>query len=346
MNVVVLGGFEDGQTGLYLLESFSDVASNVNGIDVRRMISEIGYDKSQKEIFNEFDDLKNKPNLIVVMKGLEFTYNTLKKIKEKYPDADLVNWFFDVHLGPKPIWQSSEFFDSLRLYDYFFCNFKGVADELNDHGFKNAINLKEGCSLTHHAPVYMNNFQLKKYGEDVAFVGTVGFHIQHPNRIPTLSKIIKEGFNIKIWGGIVGKETKIPIDIRRNRTDIIVTNEQHSKIAQSSLINIGIDGNPEYGWGARLYRIMCAGGLYLTNYANGLEKYFNINKKDEEITENQDLVVYYDLDDLIKTIDFLLENDDIRTKIAENGMNKVQKEHTFKQRVKKMIEIIKNKKVK
>ena len=177
--------------------------------------------------------------------------------------------------------------------------------------------------------------------EDVAFIGTVGFQVQHPNRIPILSKVLKEGFNIKIWGALAGEEKLIPMDIRRARTGIGVVNEYHSMVAQTSLINLGIDGNPDYGWGARLYRVMCAGGLYLNNYTKGIENCFKINKEGEEITEDQELVIYYDDDDLIVKLDFLLGNDEIRNKIAKNGMEKVQKEHTFDVRIKEMLEMIK-----
>jgi len=93
---------------------------------------------------------------------------------------------------------------------------------------------------------------------------------------------------------------------------------------------------------ARIYRVMCAGGLYLSTATKGIESLFNVNKEGEEITGDQELVVFYDENDLIKKLDFLLEHDDIRESIAKNGQKRVISEHTFKHRIIKMLKMIEN----
>ena len=87
---------------------------------------------------------------------------------------------------------------------------------------------------------------------------------------------------------------------------------------------------------------MCAGGLYLTTYVKDLETMFKLNKSDELITVEQELVVYYDENDLINKLDFLLAHDDIRNSIAKNGQTIVKEKHTFECRLKDMLEVIKN----
>jgi len=125
-----------------------------------------------------------------------------------------------------------------------------------------------------------------------------------------------------------------------------VINERHSIVCQSSLINLGLDAMPELegSMSARLYRVMCAGGLYLSTPTKGIEKLFKINKKGDKINEEQELVVFYDENDLIEKIDFLLENEKIRKQIAINGQKKVLSEHTFTDRIKKLIKLVEGKK--
>jgi spore maturation protein CgeB len=89
-----------------------------------------------------------------------------------------------------------------------------------------------------------------------------------------------------------------------------------------------------------MYRVMCAGGLYLTNYVKDLETMFRINSKDEPVRINQDLVVYYDENDLIEKLDFLLLHDDVRKQIAKNGQECVIQQHTFQDRLNQMLKTI------
>ncbi len=343
MNILILGCMSDGQTGIYLLETCREFSSNVSAIDIRRIIKEIPGKKAQSVIMNEILHLKNTPELIIVMKGVELSIQLLRDIKNKFPKAMVVNWFFDRFLSDKPIWETEIFFESIKLYDIFFCSLKGVADKLNEAGFENAKYLDEACYPPMNGETYMNYFQEKKYGEDISFAGTIGFNKHHPTRIPILSKIIDEGFNVKIWGAIAGDSKHLPTNVKNHHMGVSVINHQHSMVAQASLINLGIDVCTviELGHSARSYRVMCAGGLYFCPYGNGIEKMFKINKKDEEITGEEEIVVFYNERDMIKKLDFLLEHEDIRKRIAENGKKIVLEKHTFKHRIEEMLKIVK-----
>lgn len=347
-SILILGNMTDSQTGIYILKACKDISSNVSAIDIRRIIQEVEAHKTQKVILDEILELKYIPDIIIVMKGTELTINTLMEIRKLFPNATLVNWFFDKYLADKPIWETTSFFPALEQYDFFFCSLKGVSDKLNEIGFKNAYYIDEACDLDYHQEQYLNYYQEKKYGEDVSFVGTIGLAKQHANRIPLLSLIAKEGFRLKIWGEIACEMKYVPPNLRELHTKTAVINEYHSMVVQSSLVNLGIDQDPtlENGWSARLYRTLCAGGLYLSTPTKGLESMFNINKKGEQITGNEDLVVFYDENDLITKLDFLLERDDIRKSIALNGQKKVIEHHSFPVRMKEMMEAIKNAKTK
>jgi len=142
---------------------------------------------------------------------------------------------------------------------------------------------------------------------------------------------LKEGFKMKIWGPVYGVWKKLSYDLRNAHQQQLVINEDHSKVCQASLINLGIDQDTaiDMGHSARLYRVMCCGGLYLCNGTKGLDKMFKVNKPNEMPTGEEDLVVFYNEDHLIEVIDFLLEHDDIRDSIRKNGQKTVLKSYVF-----------------
>lgn len=345
-NWLILGNFGDLQSALYIYYSLEELKHNVRFVDIRGISSKNDFDEAQKITLEEIDKLDFKPDNILVLKGLELSLDTLNSIRDKFKDAKIVNWFFDVFLQDKPIWEKEEYFPFIKFFDFYFCSLRGVATKLQNAGFKNAHFIGEGCFPSLHGEQYMNGFQEKKYGEDIAFCANIGYSA-HSNRLDILSKIIKEGFNMKIWGNIVADWKSIPPEIRPRCTQIPVINERHSMVCQSSLINLGVDQMPELdgSWSARLHRVMCAGGLYLNTATKGLDAFFKINKEGEEITKDQELVVYYNEDDLIKKLDWLLENSDVATNIAKNGQKKVLSEHKWTDRLKEMIKVIKNDKL-
>ena len=342
MNIYMLGNIFDMQTGMYIMESFTEHCSNVVATDVRKMISENSREKTQQLVKEELDTLGFSPDIILVLKGLELNIDTLDYIKEKYPKAKLVNWFFDKYLLDKPIWEDEKMFEFIKIFDYFFCSLKGVADKLQEVGITNAVYLDEACHPDAHGEVYVNHFQSEKYGSDITFIGSLGLELQHSTRLEILKRVVDEGFRTKIWGVNVNPAI-IPPQIREVYQGNPLINIDHSKAVQSSIINIGIDQDAtvDMGHSARVYRVMCAGGCYVSEATKGLDKMFKSNKLGEMPDGSEEIVLFNDLNDMVELIDFLLENDEIARQIGLNGQKKVLAEHTFVDRTKEMIEIIK-----
>jgi len=342
VNVLVLGNFTDHQSADYVMEAFDEIGKNewaIGGVDTRGIMRDYTPLEAQKLILKEVEEFKYSPDIVVVLKGLELTLDTLQNIRDTYPNAVYINWFFDKYLDDLPIWERKNYFPVIKFFDFFFCSLKGVANRLQKEGLTNVYHLPEGCHPTAHGQTDLNHFQTQKYGSEVSFCGSVGYTIQHPKRMSLLRRIAQEEFDLRIWGDIVCPQKMIPNELRECVTGKPVVNQDHSKVVQSSLINLGIDQDTtiDQGWSARLYRVLCAGGLYLTNDTKGLADVFKVNKRDEPITADQELVVYYSEDDLVKKLDFLLEHDDIRESIARNGQKTVLESHKFVDRIRDMI---------
>lgn len=344
MKFIILGQMEDYQTGHYIFDAIRQIGHHSASIDIRKIYNLLGRDKAQERILFELKRFKDEaPDVIIVLKGLELTQDTITKIRQLFPDTKIVNWFFDINYSDRYIADYPGIKDIVEQYDYFFCSLEGVAFALKELGLDNVYHLAEACHPpAHNPPKYANRFQKRKYGEDVSFCGSLGYLKIHPNRLKILKHVVNEGFRINIWGKIISHYKYIPKELYPFLKKEEVINEKHSLVAHYSLVNLGLDAKPTlYGsWSARLYRVLCAEGLYLSTNTYGLEDYFNINKEGDPITGNEDLVVFYSLDDLTGKLDFLLEHNDIRTQIAKNGRQKVLNEHTFNHRIEEMIEIM------
>jgi len=344
--VLILGQMKDLQSGIYIVETLEAMGKEVSFVDTREICDDKGIVPGQKEIIKTFEELDFEPDLVIILKGLELSPSTLKTIKELYKDAVLTNWYFDIKVASTDIWDNEPFFKVIELYDYFFCSLRGAATKLQDKGFKNVYHVGEACFPPSHEEQNMNYFQKTKYGEDVTFCGTIGYKHIHKDRVRTLSRVLNEGFNMKIWGEIVGEPKTIPLNVRHVMSGTEVINERHAMACQSSLINLGLDAMPELdgSMSARIYRVMCAGGLYLSTATKGIEDFFKVNKKGEEITAEQELVVFYNDDDLVRKLDFLLEHDDIRNSIRLNGQKKVISDHKFSNRLKEIFDLVEERK--
>jgi len=348
MKILLLGSFSDQQTGIYLLDSLKKISSDVAAVDIRKIVMDIGAnEKSQETIINEIKDMKINPDVVLVLKGLEIMPKTFTILKSLFPKAIFVNWMFDKFIGETPAWKNKNYLEYAKMYDRFFCSLKGVCEKLIQAGLYTE-HLPEAAHQDYNGATYLNYYQQDKYGADISFIGSLGYTSLHPNRIPILKKVAQEGFDLKVWGDVVTDWKMIPREIRRIHAQDFAVNERHSKVAQCSIINLGIDQDPTLAQSqsARMYRVMCAGGLYLTTYCPELEDVFKINKKDEPILDDQELVVYYDIPDLIDKLDYLLEHEELCKKIGKNGREAILEAHTFDIRVKELMEMIKNGKTK
>lgn len=81
----------------------------------------------------------------------------------------------------------------------------------------------------------------------------------------------------------------------------------------------------------RAWDIMGAGGFLLTNYQADFLKHFE---------PGVDFDYFLDEEDMLRKIDYYLEHEEERKKIAKNGYEKVKKYHSYKIRLKEMFQIV------
>lgn len=108
-------------------------------------------------------------------------------------------------------------------------------------------------------------------------------------------------------------------------------------VFKSSDINLNITlRSIQKGIPLRCMDIMGCGGFLLTNYQEDMLNFF---------TPGVDYVYYESRQDLMEKVQYFLKNPDERIKIAQNGHDKVKKDHGYRNRLKVIFDIVNGKSI-
>lgn len=154
----------------------------------------------------------------------------------------------------------------------------------------------------------------------------LGFKLASIERIRTLNLLAKKN-SVSLYtdepdDNLTGVTLKGTVDYM---TDM-------PKVFNNSRINLNMTiRNIRTGIPLRAWDILGAGGFLLTNYQIELPDYFQ---------NGRDIVYYEDMYDCAKKVEYYLGHEDERKNIALNGYNVVKDRHTYKHRIKDILEIV------
>ncbi len=101
-------------------------------------------------------------------------------------------------------------------------------------------------------------------------------------------------------------------------------------VFKQSKINLNISRRGmKGGVPLRAFDIMGCGGFLLSNFQSGFLDMF---------IPGEDFVYYESKEDLLQKIGYYLSHEEERKAIAKSGHNKVAKEHTYRHRIKEMLD--------
>jgi glycosyltransferase involved in cell wall biosynthesis len=156
-----------------------------------------------------------------------------------------------------------------------------------------------------------------------------------PNSYPDeliFPKNIEKTVDIGFCGNVLNRGHVIDsLDKYDIKKDIFVIGDDMVDVINSYKIHLNCNISNDINY--RTFETTGCGTFLLTNYTPGLEKLFDIGKE---------IVVYNDLNDLDNKVRYYLENDEEREKIAKAGYERSKKDHTYFERTKNLIDIIKN----
>jgi len=188
-------------------------------------------------------------------------------------------------------------------------------------GYDNAIYFPYACNPAIHKKLGLP----KKY--DVSFVGGA-----HPYRKWLIRKLKKADINVYAAGsgwpaGHLTQEEMIRVinqsKINLNLSNSISWDLRYLISSPRGIYNTFRSPKNVEQVKARPFEINGCGGFQLSHYVDGLEHCYEIG---------QEIVVYLDVDDLIRKAGYYLAHDDEREAIANRGYQRTLGEHTYAQR--------------
>ncbi len=266
---------------------------------------------------------KEKPDLVLVLKGWYFKPETLKKIRKGNPQIKLFCFNTDSPFNTWDFGNSNDWIrKSISLYDVYFIWGKFLIEKLKKAGAKRVEYLPFAYDSDLRYPVKVSKKERKFYGSDIAFIGTWS-----KEREWWLNHLL--GYDLAIWGGFWQKANdKLRKKLRKEE----FIGEGFSKVCNSSKIIVDILRRqmvPAHS--VKTFEIPVCKGFFLCNKGGELSDFFE---------EGKEIVTFNNPEEMIDKINFYLNKEGLRKKITEAAYQKVQG-HSCLTRAKKILEIYK-----
>jgi spore maturation protein CgeB len=293
-------------------ESFEDTLRHMPvemiHFDPARELREHGYWTANRRLW----DLAStwRPDvLLCVMFEEQIDRTVVARITRELPTAT-VGWFCDDH------WRFARY---SRFWAGAF-NWVVTTDENAVARYKAA-----GQSHVHLSQWAANHFAYHPVkaarSYDVTFVGQ-----PHANRAALVGYLRRHGVRVNTWG--------------RGWPEGRLSQAEMIEVFSASKVSLNFSSSSAVlPWRTtaapqikgRVFEVPACGGLLLTEYAPGLEKYFRLE---------EEIVSFHGRRSMLRKVRWLLAHDEERASIAAAGLRRTLREHTYEKRLAEILDLV------
>jgi len=280
----------------------------------RKWLADIPHDMLlMQQIYQEVKEFQ--PDILFIhLFDTSYMHLIMDKIK-KHP-VRVITW-----LGVHPshtftgIHKFIRSLDITLIYDSAYIEY--FSEKLN---IDNVRILPLGCDVDYHTSIVPDEEFTKENGVDVCFVGLFDEHREEYLKALT-------DYRLGIWSWNIGDyDTQL-----KSFHKGVAYGESLIKVFKSSKIVLNIHRDFEVSGGNyRLFEIPACSALQIVDEKKDIGKYFEVGKE---------VVTFKDKDDLRRKVKYYLENPEQREQIATAAYNRVKRDHTLIDRMKKIIDI-------
>lgn len=335
MKILITGQFLKGS----LEASYCD-AFNANGCEVYRFnvsdyVNPLLLNRLANKFLNSYvQNILNKyfkkriyeirPELVFVIKGEFISPETLKELK-KTKHLKIFNFNPDNPFNENKAASSDLIRNSIQYYDAYFIWGKFLIPALIKAGAKHVEYLPFAYDPELHYPLQVSEHEIKKYGNDIAFIGS--WDKEREEFLESLTN-----FDLAIWGnGWQKLKWNSKLKSKWKKKDVI--GEEFSKVCNSSKIVLNhIRAQNGNAHNMKTFEIPACNGFMLTKRTEEQGEFF------EEGKEIACFSTPVELDAMIRKY---VNNDSIRNQIKINARKKIQP-HTYFERAKKILDLYEN----
>ncbi len=301
------------ETDLFYYRKKSFLYSNIRSTWIRQMNARL---VKRVQTWN--------PDVLLVFRGGYITADSIESIN-RTTSCVTVNFYPDNPFGLASYPPLS--FDALLEYQIFLTRDRYFEQELKAAGASNVHYMPHGYDPVFYRPFSRSAKVRDGFGGDGSFVGAV-----YPFRTFLLVGLTEPGTDLRIWGRPNWKTAGTPWLQQRYRGGPI-TQDEKLKVYASSRINLNLQhpGGSIFGLDERSFGIIGTGGFLLVNHKRDIEKYFELG---EEVD------TYRNREDLQQKIKLYLSQPEETAKMAHKAMERAQREHTHRNRVARLIDMV------
>ncbi|QWG58717.1 hypothetical protein EXW26_26360 [Bacillus mycoides] len=312
--------------------SYQDRNKNVKETLENRIFPKIGIYKYQRDNLQRFNDefveevLKYRPTVLVVIKGDCILKDSLLKIKRAIPEIKCVLWMMDsLSRFPKAL-------ESLEIY------YKVVYFEEDDKKYFEDVTKGIYIPMGYNSNIYQQSEEDKDI--DICFAG-----YGYPKRKEILNELAKqlcdENLKIIIIGEYGNKRRPLThmcqkikyrylYKVLKNHT---VTPEELNRLYNRSKICLNINFEGHHGINPRTFEIAATNSFQLTDFNKGVTSFYDIQ---------EDIIVFEEVNDLVKKVRYYLKNEKERKRIANNAYEKTVNKQSMENRVEEFLKQMNN----
>ncbi len=238
--------------------------------------------------------------------------DTLRAVKKIAPALRIVWYAEDDMMNPHHLSRWTE--HALRLFDLWVTTKSANArpEEMPAKGVRRVLFVDNSYDPVLHRPVPVSVEDVRAFGSDVSFVGTY-----EQARARCLADLARAGFDVRVWGNGWERFRDRPQGLRIE--DRPVYDDDYAKVVCASRLNLCFLRKENRDLQTcRSIEIPAMGGLM-------------VHERNAEIAglfrENEQVVLFDSVDELIERCKGLLQDDRERQRIARNGHEAVLAGH-------------------
>lgn len=260
----------------------------------------------------------SQPDAAIVTGGHRITRACLKRLRQHHLRTAL--WTTDAPRNSDLMMKTA--FD----YDHLFCQGSEYVDIFTQMGLAEAEWLPMACDPEVHRRVNVSAEEKLKFGSDVVFMGSY-----YPQRAEMLQAVLRH--HPALWGpgwDVLPQTSPLRACIRGAHTQPGIWTKIYSatKIVLSIHYCDSENHFPVHQASPRVFEAMACGAFVLTDRQKDVLSLFK---------DGEHLVTFSDDADLDRKIAFFLEHADERQRIATAGRQEVLKNHTYENRLSRLL---------
>jgi spore maturation protein CgeB len=257
-----------------------------------------------------------RPSVVLVIKGGPIAPDVVHHLRTSL-DAIVVNFFPD-----NPLWMIP--FECIEAYDLFFTKERYALRALGAVGLRNLHYLPLYCVPDFHHRVTLSSEEAWRFATPVSLVGS-----WYPYRERLVASL--SSYPIRIWGN--GWQHAATPAVQRMVAGTAVWGRAKLAVYSGSTLSLNHHHpmNDIVGVNTRAFELAASGACQLVDGKEDLPSLF---------TPGEEVVVYRDLDDLRRQLDYYLAHPAEARAIGDNAQRRALKEHTLKHRLEEMLAVM------